>query len=206
MTTCVRRFGRQSRAPGERRGREHITGARMPSSNGHEVKGVILCLVLLLTRPPMKQILLCEIQVLLRKLIVVDAVAAYSSDAVYLYSTYDVPETDRVIRTPILSPNKQKEASNIPTVVETEPTIDISSMDVDTAVHDVERSLRVALEQLLEYETPELSDEGEDGESGGEGLDFDTHSDVPVVLPRSRFMGHCNVATVKDGQFYSTEQ
>lgn len=37
ITTCVRRFGRKSRAPGERKGQEHVTGARMAVSNGHEV-------------------------------------------------------------------------------------------------------------------------------------------------------------------------
>jgi hypothetical protein len=37
LTTCVRRFARPSRAPGERRGYEHITGARMARSNAHEV-------------------------------------------------------------------------------------------------------------------------------------------------------------------------
>jgi hypothetical protein len=50
MTTCVRRFGRKSRAPGERRGREHVTGVRMPSSNGHEVKSVMLRLISQLTQ------------------------------------------------------------------------------------------------------------------------------------------------------------
>jgi len=36
-TTCVRRFGRRSRAKGEKKGYEHITGARMSAWNGHEV-------------------------------------------------------------------------------------------------------------------------------------------------------------------------
>lgn len=38
VTTCVRRFGRAARGPSERRGYEHITGARMSTSNGHEVR------------------------------------------------------------------------------------------------------------------------------------------------------------------------
>jgi hypothetical protein len=37
VTTCVRRFSRHSRAPGEAKGYEHITGARMSAWNGHEV-------------------------------------------------------------------------------------------------------------------------------------------------------------------------
>ncbi|KAG9317682.1 WD40-repeat-containing domain protein [Chiua virens] len=36
-TTCVRRFSRYSRAPGEAKGYEHITGARMSAWNGHEL-------------------------------------------------------------------------------------------------------------------------------------------------------------------------
>ena len=37
LSTCVRRFGREHRAPGERRGYEHITGAKMSTWNGHEL-------------------------------------------------------------------------------------------------------------------------------------------------------------------------
>lgn len=40
-TTCVRRFGRRSRAKGERKGYEHITGVRMSAWNGHEVSCLI---------------------------------------------------------------------------------------------------------------------------------------------------------------------
>jgi hypothetical protein len=42
-TTCVRRFGRHSRAKGERKGCEHVTGARMSAWNGHEVS--CFCLI-----------------------------------------------------------------------------------------------------------------------------------------------------------------
>ncbi|KAG6378944.1 WD40 repeat-like protein [Boletus reticuloceps] len=37
VTTCVRRFSRHSRAPGEVKGYEHITGAKMSAWNGHEL-------------------------------------------------------------------------------------------------------------------------------------------------------------------------
>jgi WD40 repeat protein len=145
---------------------------------------------------------------LLSRSTVADVTVAFSSDAVYLYSTHDEPETDRVMRTPILSSNKRTKASKIPTpVAEAEPTPDILSMDVEMADDAVERSLWTAAEQLLGDDASELSDpedEDEDSESGGEGPDLDIHSDVPIVLPRSRFLGHCNVETVKDGQFCST--
>lgn len=37
---CVRRFGRTSRGPGERKNQAHVTGSRMARSNGHEL---VLC-------------------------------------------------------------------------------------------------------------------------------------------------------------------
>jgi len=38
VTTCVRRFGRPKERGGERNSRrEHVTGARISPSNGHEV-------------------------------------------------------------------------------------------------------------------------------------------------------------------------
>ena len=40
VVTCVRRFGRPNFNPAKRTGREHITGARMATSNGDEV---LLC-------------------------------------------------------------------------------------------------------------------------------------------------------------------
>ena len=37
VVTCVRRFGRPGDHPDKGTGREHITGARMATTNGHEV-------------------------------------------------------------------------------------------------------------------------------------------------------------------------
>jgi len=168
MTTCVRRFGRVSRAPGERRGYEHITGARMSSNNGHEI------------------------------------LLSYSSDAVYLYSTHDEPATGPVTRSPILSPNMQTETSkDLTSITEAENNPNNLSMDIEMADDDIERSLSVAAEQLLGDHASEQfdTDNENEGDSGGETSDFDVHSDVSVVLPRSRFLGHCNVATVKDVNF-----
>jgi WD40 repeat protein len=135
--------------------------------------------------------------IFLHKVIVVDLVAAYSSDAVYLYSTYDPPETDQVARTSILSPNKQTDASKTPTAIAgTESTAVIPSTDM-------EHSPWIAADQLLgdDDDTSELSDADDEDEVSDLGNEI--HSDVSVVLPRSRFTGHCNVATVKDGQFSS---
>lgn len=59
VTTCVRRFGRRSRGSGEQKGREHITGARMASTNSHEVQFTLISWSIspLLT---VYQVLLCE--------------------------------------------------------------------------------------------------------------------------------------------------
>jgi len=123
---------------------------------------------------------------------------------VYLYSTHDEPATGPVTRSPILSPNMQTETSkDLTSVTEAENNPNNISMDVEMADDDIERSLWVAAEQLLGDDASEQSDTDNENESdsGGETSDFDVHSDVSVVLPRSRFLGHCNVATVKDVNF-----
>jgi WD repeat-containing protein 42A len=92
-------------------------------------------------------------------------------------------------------------SKDLTSVTEAENNPNNLSMDVEMADDDIERSLWVAAEQLLGDDASEQSDTDNENESdsGGETSDFDVHSDVSVVLPRSRFLGHCNVATVKDG-------
>jgi len=122
---------------------------------------------------------------------------------VYLYSTHDEPETGSVTGTPILSPNMRTENfKDLTSVAEAENSINNSSTDVDMADDDIERSLWIAAEQLLGDDASEQSNTNdEEGDSEDETPDFDVHGDVSVVLPRSRFLGHCNVATVKDVNF-----
>lgn len=63
ITTCVRRFGRKSVAPGGRRRGDHITGAQMAASNGHEVSEPEKLLGLwpwLIYQSSMLQVLLCK--------------------------------------------------------------------------------------------------------------------------------------------------
>jgi WD repeat-containing protein 42A len=92
-------------------------------------------------------------------------------------------------------------SKDLTSVTEAENNPNNLSMDIEMADDDIERSLSVAAEQLLGDDASEQSDTDNENESdsGGETSDFDVHSDVSVVLPRSRFLGHCNVATVKDG-------
>jgi len=97
-----------------------------------------------------------------------------SSDAVYLYSTHDEPDTGPVTRTPVLFPNKQTETSKLPTsVAEAQHEMNNSSMDIEMADDDIERSLWI---ELLGDGT---DDEGEKGDSRG---DLDVHSYVSVVM------------------------
>lgn len=187
-TTCVRRFGRRSRAKGERKGYEHITGARMSAWNGHEV------------------------------------LLSYHSDGVFLYSTRDEPEIFEDKRGPhsILTPNaKQRQLST---------TKSLSSHGELLTGPDVEMIVEDQLESMLadnvmddiddpsqEYDEDGDDDDGddddddddddedEDDEDEGDRLfipqDADSHQAVPVVYPRTRFTGHCNIETIKDVNF-----
>lgn len=52
----------------------------------------------------------------------------------------------------------------------------------------------------------EDDEEDEEDEDEGDRLftpeDADSHQAVPVVYPRTRFTGHCNIETVKDGAIW----
>lgn len=49
-------------------------------------------------------------------------------------------------------------------------------------------------------------DEDDDDEDDDDHLftpeDADSHQAVPVVYPRTRFTGHCNIETIKDGAIW----
>lgn len=66
---------------------------------------------------------------------------------------------------------------------------DEAEMDVDDLLDDSEDN------------DDELGDEpGSDGDERNEST-TDMHPDAPVIYPRMRFSGHCNVETVKDGEY-----
>ncbi|KZP33014.1 WD40 repeat-like protein [Athelia psychrophila] len=139
ITTCVRRFGRKSVAPGGRRRGDHITGAQMAASNGHEVS------------PPI-------------------------SDAVYLYSTQDEPQSESSPPSPVLPPNEMEKSA-----------IDAAELS-DSEMEDFTGDI------FDDDDSYDASSEGTDGETM-----FEPHVEVPIVVPRTRFAGHCNAETVKDG-------
>ncbi|KAK2466242.1 hypothetical protein APHAL10511_001884 [Amanita phalloides] len=176
ITTCVRRFGRPVNFSNQRpRIRDHITGARVSLRNGHEV---------LLT---------------------------YSSDAVYLYSTYDEPGSNDVVfpsSSPILTPNAKRRQADEGGATE--------SGDADP-VNMCGNGATVTEELEDEGDDVEEGDDDDDDDDDGDGDDDELEasiiiddlpvtasnflSDVPVVLPRMRYAGARNVATIKDVNF-----
>jgi hypothetical protein len=96
------------------------------------------------------------------------------------------------------------ETCNLKGVPTKEPTAAVlSAQDVDIVDDDdVEHSI---LSEAAAEDDPEVPTDDIDDDSENEtetGSDNDPHSAVPVVFPRRRFVGHCNVETVKDGQFF----
>ncbi|RPD67162.1 WD40 repeat-like protein [Lentinus tigrinus ALCF2SS1-6] len=183
VTTCVRRFGRRSRGQHERPGVEHVTGARMASSNGHEV------------------------------------LLSYSSDAVYLYSTRDDPEpTSMASRVSSMVPSNKKrqrlrEDSDGSDALEGDSELGQESTERDVMMEeDIERilaeessphprrELRPLLSDNMDEDDSDIDEDDEDGEEDTYNGDERYHN-VPIIMPRSRFEGVCNVETVKDVNF-----
>ncbi|KAJ6515857.1 WD40 repeat-like protein [Mycena sanguinolenta] len=145
VTHCVRRFGRQVGT--SQSTREHITGARMSSQNGHEV------------------------------------LLSYHADAVYLYSTRDDPEEENLASSSnILSPSK-------PVFKRPRDDSSSSSSDIDDMDRDID-------------DNASDDDEAQDlFRNLDEFVSHDAYSGVPLILPRRRFAGARNVATIKDVNF-----
>ncbi|KAI0026963.1 WD40-repeat-containing domain protein, partial [Vararia minispora EC-137] len=112
---------------------------------------------------------------------------AYSSDAVYLYSTRDDAEVVSAASEPgILTPNAKFERK------------------INRASPPSSRDWVADPGDFLPGGFTADEDEEEEGEGGGDDNDVlmpDGHDNVPVVLPRRRFTGHCNIETIKDVNF-----
>ncbi|OAX43460.1 WD40 repeat-like protein [Rhizopogon vinicolor AM-OR11-026] len=170
-TTCVRRFGRRSRAKGEKKGYEHITGARLSAWNGHEV------------------------------------LLSYNSDGVYLFSTRDEPENsqDQQGSRSMLAPNpKRRRTTKSPTSRDeplSDPDVEMTDQ-LDTLLTDSVHAMEEIDDESQGDEEDEETDEDADDDSRVfNPADADSHQAVPVIYPRMRFSGHCNVETVKDVNF-----
>ena len=205
MTTCVRKFGRNGRGPHERTGREHITGSRMASSNGHEV-------------------LLCMSRCQQFRLFLADhgGISAYSADGIYLYSTKDDPGTTNMAigESSIVLPNEKGSPapgrgwsrSPKPESTQDQFDCDISMEDqLDRIISEAMSSSSVGEEaQLLEDEVMDeesseaaldVEDESlvDEDERPLENRGDERYSSTPTIFPRARFGGICNVETIKDG-------
>lgn len=68
---------------------------------------------------------------------------------------------------------------------------------LDSYKEDEEAEMEV--EDFLDDSEDNDNEPGSDDDGRSEPTD-DMHPDVPVIYPRMRFSGHCNVETVKDGE------
>lgn len=164
-TTCVRKFSRRSRARGELKGHEHITGARISSRNGHEV------------------------------------LLSFNSDAVYLYSTRDEPgNIESLGKVAILPPNPKRRKCSSIGVGTSPPLPSYRSHRHEEVADDESRNAESAA--INPHDDLDITDDSED-ETEDEDLTIsaDEQDDVPLIYPRSRFAGHCNVETIKDVNF-----
>ncbi|KAH9853471.1 WD40 repeat-like protein [Lenzites betulinus] len=175
ITTCVRRFGRTTRGRHERRGLEHITGARMASSNGHEV---------LLSYST-------------------DAVYLYSTKddpqpASIKSAGGSVLPPNKRKSSPRMSVRKSSGAGTITHQGWSERD---ALMDEDIERIGAEDTLSSPgrtpppVEEDMDMD-PDTEDEAEIEASGDE-----QHHRVPTIIPRWRYAGACNVETVKDVNF-----
>ncbi|KAI0092417.1 WD40 repeat-like protein [Irpex rosettiformis] len=174
-TTCVRRFGRASRPSGLGSRFPHITGARVAQTNGHEV------------------------------------LLSYSSDAIYLYSALDDPQDISMAKPQgtVLPSNPKNNKTR------DQRSVNISGSSIPNALmeHDIERLMEEEqgneaenLEEIREsLETdsrmPDPDEEDEDNQENDDDHDDSMYSHVPVVYPRARYAGACNIQTVKDVNF-----
>jgi len=168
VTTCVRRFGRKTRGAGERKGFEHVTGAKMASSNGHEV------------------------------------LLSFMGDAVYLYSCKDDPEdTSAHISSPgILAPNSDSPGRSPAAISSSRGGTTVRHSDVvlhDGMDADIERFMAEDAEIAEQDTTPR--DNENDSHTTSEDEGPEPYPTIPVIFPRSKYTGACNVETVKDVNF-----
>lgn len=140
---------------------------------------------------------------------------AYSADAVYLYSTRDAPLGPSDSKsTNILPPNPPPTSSQPPPATEPdEASPSTLACDQDAIDDEIER---IVYEQMHgdgnddadvdveDYDIDNDNDSEEEEEEEGSdvyGPSSDEFPSIPVILPRSRYAGICNVETVKDGEF-----
>ena len=123
---------------------------------------------------------------------------AYSADAAYLYSTRDPPEIPQASQQPsmLLSNSRSPLASPSHLAKKSGDTIHAPTFDdaplneTDTLVDLSHDSSNGETEDEEDYEDQQL-------------MDIPENLRLPVVYPQRRYVGACNVQTVKDSEFPS---
>lgn len=132
--------------------------------------------------------------------------AAYSSDAVYLYSTLDSPQDQARSPPAVLPPNRRSRTPSSADTSEdrspmtgTSVTNDMMEADIDRYLDEEDR--QGAIEGGEDDEnTTDNEDADDEGDDENDSTTQKFHPNVPLVYPRGRYIGACNVETVKDGK------
>jgi hypothetical protein len=123
--------------------------------------------------------------------------AAYSSDAVYLFSTRDEPYSmDSSKRLSNLSRKLKRRRLDLGTSTgpaEPDSPNAHDVLDVEMVDKDDDSSTAAEREANGSFE----EEEGEDDDLE----ERDIHGVVPIIHPRACFTGACNMETVKDGKW-----
>jgi hypothetical protein len=141
--------------------------------------------------------------------------AAYSGDAVYLYSTADEPESEDASSpspSPILSSNAKRRKIDGDGIVKISPDIDDGNQ-VEVEVVQLPPRSTDSADSSSNIDEDMQSNDGDNGEEDSnedeDYIDFidideideaDFQPYVPMVMPRRRFVGARNVDTIKDGE------
>lgn len=134
---------------------------------------------------------------------------SYNSDAVYLYSMYDEAHDDFETKSAVLPSNsrKRKASSSLDDMSEQTSS---SEEALSSSTEEGGSSIGDDLDNLLRHLGASTRAMNENEEETSEDEDLaDIHLSrkfqAPVVLPRRRFAGACNVETIKDVNFVGSE-
>jgi hypothetical protein len=191
--TCVRRLGRSERDRKSKLSQDHITGTRMSHVNAHEVRVHFISIFDCLKD---HEVLLCKLLVQFRETFMPMVRLAYSADAIYLYNTQDEPLSLTKRRSATLSPNSRPKRRRTGSGSSTEQvTIGMEDEDEEAGKQNIFPGVDSMEDEMA------IDEEGSGNSSEAES-DSDTGSvsTLPVIMPRRRYAGVCNVETVKDGE------
>ncbi|TDL29744.1 WD40 repeat-like protein [Rickenella mellea] len=117
----------------------------------------------------------------------------YSGDAVCLYSTLDDPVSSER-QSSLIAPNSKSR---------TPPSLPMDASDTPGAVSATDSNEGDSVAEL-DAEMEDFLSRNKDAEvesDGGEDEELEQHFKTPIVLPRVRYTGACNVRTVKNVNF-----